>query len=121
MRFLLATTLLLSTCCAQLNEPSFRDQQFLYPRVREAYAAKWKSLQLLLRRHHIDPARLELFFRAFKIGRQLEAWGRNQGEGPYQLLRIYPIAGTSGTLGPKRAQGDGQVPEGFYELDRFNP
>ncbi|WP_324676278.1 hypothetical protein [Hymenobacter sp. GOD-10R] len=121
MRFLLATTLLLSTCSAQLDGPCFRDQQLLYPRVREAYAATWKPLQVVLQRHHIEPSRLELFFRAFKIGRQLEVWGRNQGEGPYQLLRTYPIAGTSGTLGPKRTEGDGQVPEGFYELDRFNP
>lgn len=24
-------------------------------------------------------------------------------------------------MGPKRRQGDGQVPEGFYYIDRFNP
>ncbi|OUJ75655.1 hypothetical protein BXP70_05660 [Hymenobacter crusticola] len=118
---MLAVILLLSTCCAQVEEPSFRDQQLLYPRVRAAYAATWEPLQALLRSHHIEPSRLELFFRAFKIGQRLEVWGRNAGEGPYQLLRTYSIAGTSGTLGPKRAQGDGQVPEGFYELDRFNP
>jgi murein L,D-transpeptidase YafK len=27
----------------------------------------------------------------------------------------------SGSLGPKRRFGDEQVPEGFYELDWFNP
>jgi murein L,D-transpeptidase YafK len=36
-------------------------------------------------------------------------------------LRSYPLAATSGTLGPKRRAGDGQVPEGFYTIDRFNP
>jgi len=119
--FYLAATLLLFTCCIPADFPCFRDQQLIYPRVRAAYAATWAPLQRLLINHHIDPTRLELFFRIFKIGRSLEVWGRTQGEGAYQLLRTYPIAGTSGTLGPKRAQGDGQVPEGFYELDRFNP
>ncbi|MBP6411700.1 MAG: L,D-transpeptidase family protein, partial [Pseudarcicella sp.] len=27
----------------------------------------------------------------------------------------------SGIIGPKRAEGDLQVPEGFYHIDRFNP
>jgi murein L,D-transpeptidase YafK len=121
MRVLLLTTILLTLLQAQAGEPSFRDQQLTYPRVQAAYAATWSQVQRLLQSHTIDPSRLELFFRAFKIGRRLEVWGRNQGAGPFQLLRTYPIAGTSGSLGPKRAQGDGQVPEGFYEVDRFNP
>jgi murein L,D-transpeptidase YafK len=74
-----------------------------------------------LQSRNINPSRLEIFLRAFKIGRRLEVWGRNQGAGPFQQLRTYRIAGTSGNLGPKRAGGDGQVPEGFYEIDRFNP
>jgi murein L,D-transpeptidase YafK len=31
------------------------------------------------------------------------------------------LCATSGVLGPKRKFGDAQVPEGFYELDWFNP
>ena len=31
------------------------------------------------------------------------------------------ICSKSGKIGPKRKQGDGQVPEGFYLIDRFNP
>ena len=27
----------------------------------------------------------------------------------------------SGTMGPKRLQGDYQVPEGFYYINEFNP
>jgi len=33
----------------------------------------------------------------------------------------YPICGASGRLGPKRRQGDKQIPEGFYRIDRYNP
>ena len=32
-----------------------------------------------------------------------------------------PILGLSGAPGPKRREGDLQVPEGFYRIDRFNP
>ena len=48
-------------------------------------------------------------------------WARNRDGGPFELLKKYPLAATSGSLGPKRAAGDYQVPEGFYEIDRFNP
>jgi murein L,D-transpeptidase YafK len=36
-------------------------------------------------------------------------------------LKEYPFCNSSGALGPKRRQGDGQIPEGFYHIDRFNP
>jgi murein L,D-transpeptidase YafK len=70
---------------------------------------------------HLDSARLELFFRLVKTHRALEVWARNQGDAAFQQLRSYPLAAISGTLGPKRRAGDGQVPEGFYTIDRFNP
>jgi murein L,D-transpeptidase YafK len=64
-----------------------------------------------------------VFFRLIKTTRSLEVWGHNQGqaEAAFQLLRQYPLAATSGTLGPKRRAGDAQVPEGFYHINRFNP
>lgn len=40
---------------------------------------------------------------------------------PYVLVHEYGICTSSGVLGPKRRFGDAQVPEGFYELDWFNP
>lgn len=36
-------------------------------------------------------------------------------------MRTYAICAASGTLGPKRARGDFQVPEGFCEVAAFNP
>lgn len=101
--------------------PAFRANQQLFPKVRTAYAAHQATVQQMLRRHGLAPERLELFLRAFKVGRRLEAWGRNQGSGQFVLLRTFRLAGTSGTLGPKRQAGDGQMPEGFYCINRFNP
>ena len=36
--------------------------------------------------------------------------------GNFKLFGKYPIVASSGSLGPKLAEGDGQVPEGFYHV-----
>ncbi|UYZ59177.1 L,D-transpeptidase family protein [Hymenobacter latericus] len=121
MRLLLCLLLLPILGLGPSAVPAFRAEQNRYPRVRTAYTHCWPRLQADLQRRQLQPERLELYLRAFKVGRRLEVWARNQGEGRFQLLRSYYLAGTSGTLGPKRRAGDGQVPEGFYLVDRFNP
>ena len=55
-----------------------------------------------------------VFLRAFKEENELEVWVRRRGAARYELFRTYPVAAASGRLGPKLAEGDGQVPEGFY-------
>jgi murein L,D-transpeptidase YafK len=55
-----------------------------------------------------------VFIRAFKQERVLELFVQNRTTGKFDLFRSYHIAGTSGDLGPKLAEGDGQMPEGFY-------
>ena len=57
-----------------------------------------------------------VFVRALKEEKLLELFVLNRATRRYALFRTYPIAATSGTLGPKLAQGDGQVPEGFYRV-----
>jgi murein L,D-transpeptidase YafK len=55
-----------------------------------------------------------VFIRAFKEEMQLELFIQDSKTGKFVLFRTYPIAKSSGALGPKLAEGDGQVPEGFY-------
>lgn len=62
----------------------------------------------------------QIFLRIFKQDRQVELWGRGRKQ-PFKLVRTYEVCAASGDLGPKRRQGDEQVPEGFYRIDRFNP
>ena len=57
-----------------------------------------------------------VFIRAFKEELQLELFIHNRHTQQFTLFRSYPIAASSGTLGPKLAEGDGQVPEGFYQV-----
>ncbi|MDM8541635.1 hypothetical protein QUF90_11165 [Desulfococcaceae bacterium HSG9] len=50
---------------------------------------------------------------AYKMERKLEVWVLNSNR-QLELRKIYEFSGYSGDLGPKRIQGDGQIPEGFY-------
>lgn len=47
--------------------------------------------------------------------------GKAGADMAYRKMAEYKICRSSGKLGPKRIKGDGQVPEGFYHIDRFNP
>jgi murein L,D-transpeptidase YafK len=62
----------------------------------------------------------ELYVRAFKQERELEVWAGARGQ-PLRKVKTFPFCAASGDVGPKRREGDAQVPEGFYTLDQFNP
>lgn len=66
------------------------------------------------------PARY-LYIRSFKYDSQLEVWVKNERADAYKLFKTYKVCALAGTLGPKRIQGDYQVPEGFYHINEFNP
>jgi hypothetical protein len=63
----------------------------------------------------------EVLLRAMKREGQLELWARNEPGESFRFVKWLPITAASGGPGPKRREGDMQVPEGFYEVDRFNP
>ncbi len=62
-----------------------------------------------------------LYVRSFKYDRQLEVWVKDDSVRPYKLFKTYKVCMQSGTMGPKRMEGDYQVPEGFYHINEFNP
>lgn len=53
---------------------------------------------------------------AFKQERRIELYAPG-----WKQPRRYPMLGFSGTLGPKLAEGDGQIPEGIYGIEYLNP
>ncbi|MCC6768632.1 MAG: L,D-transpeptidase family protein, partial [Bacteroidia bacterium] len=57
----------------------------------------------------------------YKDNDLLDVYAKTKKETSYRKLLSYNICSSSGQPGPKRKQGDGQVPEGFYHIDRFNP
>jgi murein L,D-transpeptidase YafK len=63
----------------------------------------------------------DLYIRSFKLDRQLEVWVKSDAEQNFKLFKTYKVCMQSGTLGPKRMEGDYQMPEGFYYINEFNP
>ena len=77
---------------------------------------------------NFDAVGREIFIRIIKGGGGnrdglLQVWLRKGGEERFELYKSYRVARFSGRLGPKKAQGDFQAPEGFYYVsrDRMNP
>ncbi|MBN2383706.1 L,D-transpeptidase family protein [bacterium] len=104
-----------------MAQQDFRSQQKKFRRVRTAYADKEKILAQLLADKGIGSFEIELFLRIIKAEQLIEVWAKPPSSSRFMLLITYPFAGYSGRLGPKMKQGDGQVPEGFYHINRFNP
>jgi len=59
-------------------------------------------------------------FRVFKAESDLEVWAAADPKSTFVHIATYPVCYHSGDEGPKRAEGDGQVPEGFYVIDALN-
>ena len=62
-----------------------------------------------------------MYIRSFKYDSQLEVWVRSNNNETFKLFKTYKVCAMAGSLGPKRMEGDYQVPEGFYYINEFNP
>lgn len=100
---------------------TFVKSQLRNTRVLEAKYEKRFAIKQLFRDRGIAYPAEQVFVRIFKRERQLEMWVRPAGQETFSLLKTYEICALSNQLGPKRAQGDMQTPEGFYYIDDFNP
>jgi murein L,D-transpeptidase YafK len=107
------------TLTAQTGQ--FKAAQLKNARVKKAYNTKWKGLQAQLKAMDVDASNFDLFVRVFKYEKQLELWVKNKGAAKYKKLKTIAVCASSGDLGPKRKEGDNQVPEGFYQISAFNP
>lgn len=114
------TKLLLIAAMVFISE-DFKSDQLKHSKVKQAYADKEHYLKELLKSKHLSLEDLNIYIQAFKQEGQLEVWAKSATEKKYQLLVTYAICSSSGTLGPKRKEGDYQVPEGFYHINHFNP
>lgn len=103
------------------REDDFKSAQLNYERVKKAYSEKEKTIKNLYQEKGINLSSQQIFLRAFKEEEELELWARSTSTDKFTLIKTYSICASSGILGPKRKQGDGQTPEGFYHIDRFNP
>ena len=101
--------------------PSFIDYQRTLARPGEALKRKEDTLQKQFETKKLQWPAKYIYIRSFKYDSQLEVWVKNEVKDPFQLFKTYKICALAGTLGPKRMEGDYQVPEGFYYINEFNP
>ncbi|MBL0273491.1 MAG: L,D-transpeptidase family protein [Chitinophagaceae bacterium] len=103
------------------NSFSFIDYQKSFPRPSEAMQKKADTLQKQFEAKKLQWPAKYIYIRSFKYDSQLEVWVKNEIKEPFQLFKTYKVCALAGTLGPKRMEGDYQVPEGFYYINEFNP
>lgn len=104
-----------------LQEISFKDKQKHFKRVNDAYAEKETTIKSYFNDSHLSYLNFQVFIRAIKDEGTLEVWIKENNKETYQLLKSYSFCATSGELGPKRKEGDLQIPEGLYHINHFNP
>lgn len=104
-----------------IAQPSFVERQRSYSRADAVFSRVEDSLKKQFERKNLVWPPETVYIRSFKIDRKLEVWVKNRTEDQFKLFKEYKVCMQSGKTGPKRAEGDLQVPEGFYYINEFNP
>lgn len=129
MKNLLAFLLIIGTYNVVFAQPSmqkggsnsFIEYQKAFPRPTEAMQRKEDTLQKQFEAQKLIWPAKYMYIRSFKYDSQLEVWVKNELKDQFKLFKTYKVCALAGTLGPKRMEGDYQVPEGFYYINEFNP
>lgn len=116
----LAVSLSVQTLFAQDDSASFRNVQFASSRVSESWKKYNDTLAKEFRKKNVAYPPKDIYLRAFKSQNEMELWAKDGMGSEYKLIKTYHVCAISGSLGPKRIQGDRQVPEGYYFIDDFN-
>ena len=120
-KIILFIIIILNMINSMLFAGDFLEDQKRYSRVRTAIKEKDKLVKDTLKNNNIKLNELNIIITAYKQEDILEIYAKNKTDKTYKLIKTYNIVSKSGILGPKRKEGDLQVPEGFYYIDRFNP
>ena len=120
-RLLLSASLVILAGSQALAGPQL-SRQLKNKRVKTAYAKHLTELEQDFRAAKAAWPPKSIYIRAFKDEDLIELWASpHKKHEAWRLVKRFPICARSGTLGPKLKEGDGQVPEGFYVINRFNP
>jgi len=121
MKRLLVIALALLGASEIYGQQSFLDNQKLFPKVGEAYREKEELLKKEFEKKGLAYPAKYIFIRSFKLDSEMEIWVKNNVADTFRLFKSYRVCTLSGKMGPKRKEGDRQVPEGFYYINDFNP
>ncbi len=103
------------------SQNSFLESQKSSLKIAAVFNSKEDTLQKEFEAKGLKWPAKYVYIRSFKYEAQLEVWVKNESKEKYKLFKTYKVCMQSGTMGPKRLQGDYQVPEGFYYINEFNP
>ncbi len=118
----LAALAMLVSAAPPASAGEFAASQRRHSRVKAAAAARMAAVEASFRDVGAAWPPAGVYLRGFKLEGQVELWAAPaKRDEAWVLVRSFPICARSGTLGPKRQEGDLQVPEGFYQVSRFNP
>lgn len=102
-------------------ERDFLAYQKSFKKVDDAFQKMEDTLKAQFSQKGLEwPARY-MYIRSFKLDSRLEIWVKNKASEPYKKFKNYKVCALAGSLGPKRYEGDYQVPEGFYYINEFRP
>lgn len=99
----------------------FQNYQMSFDRVKLAFAKNENNVRKMFEAKGIKYPCSNILYRGLKASNDLELWARNSMQDTFILIKNYKICALSGILGPKRYEGDKQVPEGFYFISEFKP
>ncbi|CAN5344568.1 hypothetical protein BH20BAC1_BH20BAC1_21500 [soil metagenome] len=119
MRFSILFLLLILVSLGAVAQYSFVDEQKASYRMANVFHSKEQQLQKEFEEKGFQWPAKYVYIRSFKYDAQLEVWVKNSVKDKYKLFKTYKVCMQSGTMGPKRLQGDYQVPEGFYYINEF--
>lgn len=111
----------MTPAAAQDDVQTFRNFQLSFTRVSQAWMKYNDTLRRVFEAQKVSYPPRDIYIRTFKAQNEMELWARNDDTSKYALIKTYRICALSGILGPKRFEGDHQVPEGYYFIEDFNP
>ncbi len=106
---------------SSFSQTSFVDYQKSSMKISDVFGRMEDSVKKQFEAKKLTWPPQSMYIRSFKLDRQLEVWVKGSAKEPYKLFKTYKVCMQSGTVGPKRIEGDFQVPEGFYYINEFNP
>ena len=115
------------TCCFTIavtgelfSQPSYPETYKSYSKSATAHQQE-DSLKKQFEEKKLNWPPQSIYIRSFKYDRLMELWVKNIETDSFYLFKTYKVCMQSGGIGPKRIEGDNQVPEGFYYINEFNP
>jgi predicted outer membrane repeat protein len=103
------------------NYASFLDEQLRYKRVRTAHTEKKPIITERLGEMDISLNNVNVMIKAYKLEQIVKIYVKSADEEVWEVYKEFPFCSFSGDLGPKREEGDYQIPEGYYTVNHFNP